>query len=499
MNRINYLNKITTHAARFVVEVEGFNSSGHYHINIHAENFLIPVLNEVFNIKLENLNATQKKNFPAIDLADFTNRVAFQVTATADFSKIKSTLELFFEHNLDKHFDVLYIYILTHKKEKYPENKLNKILPVNFSFNAGENILDKDDLLQRINSISSTVTLQHLAKLYEHEFSDVQIEMRKIGFESGYLANTPEDIFPNLLPITFSNELYVASLNVDKDAIIAKVNSYLIAAGKRPVKSLKPGKFVKHALKQFGCRTKDWILYENSLYTFRNLNDAKEPLRQIVDHGTITPISCKDFFDSDENNMRVFKHLLRNSLTELCLKKGIEWFGESQVFRFANNTDAPNKKQIKWKGKNEATKTVIFEMYNKKEGHIVCYRNLAFRAAFEYFADQWYLSVNPTWSFTNPYGYRKSKYESGYMSGLKRMENNSTVYNYFRFFGYHLTYKDLFTEEYPHLTISKPFPLSISPSLDDKTWKPVKLPEKTTDVPDTTIEADTELTKTLFD
>ena len=112
MNRIDYLNKITTNAARFVLEVEGFNSSGHYHINIHAENFLIPVLNEIFNIQLENLNATQKKNFPAIDLADFTNKVAFQVTATADFSKIKSTLALFFEHKLDQHFDALYIYII---------------------------------------------------------------------------------------------------------------------------------------------------------------------------------------------------------------------------------------------------------------------------------------------------------------------------------------------------------------------------------------------------
>lgn len=93
MNRANYINKIISHAAKFVLEVEDFNASNLYDINIPAEGFLIPVLNEVFRLRLENLNSTQKKNFPAIDLADFKNKVAFQVTATSDFEKIKTTLE----------------------------------------------------------------------------------------------------------------------------------------------------------------------------------------------------------------------------------------------------------------------------------------------------------------------------------------------------------------------------------------------------------------------
>lgn len=67
---------------------------------------------------------------------------------------------------------------------------------------------------------------------------------------------------------------------------------------------------------------------------------------------------------------------------ELCKLKEIEWYGQQEIFRFANNQVVPNQKKIKWKGKNEATKTVIFEMHNKKEGHIVCFRNLAFKALF---------------------------------------------------------------------------------------------------------------------
>ena len=123
MKRTELINSITTYAARFVHEVEGFNANNLYDVNIHAENFLIPVFNEVFNIKLENLNSTQKNNFPAIDLADFQNKIAFQITSTSNFEKIKSTLETFFRNELHKYFDSLFIYILTQKKEKYPEDK----------------------------------------------------------------------------------------------------------------------------------------------------------------------------------------------------------------------------------------------------------------------------------------------------------------------------------------------------------------------------------------
>lgn len=157
MNRMGYISKINTYAARFVLEVEGFNASNLYDINIHAEGFLIPVLNEVFGLRLENLNATEKKNYPAIDLADFKNRVAFQVTATSDFDKIKTTLEKFKDHKLNAAFDVLYIYIITHKKDKYNDDKLQPYIPADFSFSTTDHVIDKDNLLKKINTLSSTL------------------------------------------------------------------------------------------------------------------------------------------------------------------------------------------------------------------------------------------------------------------------------------------------------------------------------------------------------
>ena len=107
-------------------------------------------------------------------------------------------------------------------------------------------------------------------------------------------------------------------------------------------------------------------------------------------------------------------------------------------------------------GQKRITKTVIFELVNKKDGHIICFKNLAFRINFYLIDKSWFIALNPTWSFTNPGGYKTSRFESSYLSGLKRFENNGSIYNYFRFLGYHLSHENLFTKEYPYLNITSP-------------------------------------------
>ncbi|MDB5122765.1 MAG: hypothetical protein JWP94_894 [Mucilaginibacter sp.] len=501
MNRIDHINKITTYAARFVLEVEGFNATNQYHINIHAESFLIPVLNETFGIKLENLNSTQKRNYPAIDLADFENRVAFQITSTADFEKITRTIDTFFKYNLDEQFDILYIYIITHKKEKYNKSKLTELIPEGFTFDINEHILDKDNLLKKINGISSTPKLHAIAKIFEHEFSDVQIQTRQQKFVSGYLSTETESILPNLLRVTFPTALYKAELNItDEPSIIANVNEYLISNNRKAIKSMKKSKLIKHALRMKSVYSMEWVTYENCIYTFVDLSIPTEPMLQILDPGTIERFESDEFYETNEDYKKIFKHLLRNTLTAFCRTKQIEWFGPREIFRFANNSKVPNQKKLKWKGKKEATKTVIFEMLNKKEKHIICYRSLAFRTSFLDLDKEWFLVLNPTWSFTNPGGYNESRFEADYMSGIKRMENNGAVCNYFRFFSYYFTHVDLFSQEYQYLKLHPVEPLTISPKLEETTWNPAKVPTKKGKALEAELQLDTELSdNTLFE
>jgi len=73
------------------------------------------------------------------------------------------------------------------------------------------------------------------------------------------------------------------------------------------------------------------------------------------------------------------------------------------------------------------------------------------------------------------------------------MENNNAVFNYFRFFGYYLSFVDLFTVDYPYLKIKPHQSLPLSPRLEEKTWRPVKLNPVAVDAPAVDVNDDKEL------
>lgn len=116
MNKKKTIDRIAELIARFRAEVETLNSQNLYDINIHAENVIIPILNYVYGLSLKNANL-EEKNYSAIDLIDYENRVAIQVTSTANSEKVKHTLEQYKKHKQRDEFDSLLIYIIT-KKQK---------------------------------------------------------------------------------------------------------------------------------------------------------------------------------------------------------------------------------------------------------------------------------------------------------------------------------------------------------------------------------------------
>lgn len=476
--RKDAIDKIVKFASLFVQEVKSYNSIGNYDVNIHAENTLIPILNAIFEINLVNVNQ-QKKNHPSIDLADDVNGVAFQITSTSTFEKVSDTLKKFVSNNLFTKYPTLYIYILTEKESKYNAAKIEEIIPASFNFNADEHILDFSSVLKRINYIVSVERIANIAKLYEHEFSEIQIEARSRKFIEGYLSNTPESIYLNLVKAKFPRELYMADTNYNKGKAVTAI--------KRERKKGKFGKFLsfhpelllKTSLGFINEFNIDYVVREEKVITFRNLNNASEPLSKFIDKGTIEMIDPSEYYSTNDDYLNTFKDLLKKCLRHLCFTKGMEWEGEKKILRFRNDEIVPRQKSTVWRGKKESTKTVIFEMMSKKkangESHIICFRSMAFKPSFHLIDDQWYLCINPTWSFTNPGGIKTSRYESDYMSGLKRMESNNTVYYQFRFFAYFLSNTPpLFVEHYPYLKIEQLQPIQFLPSIDDSKWLPSK-------------------------
>lgn len=58
-------------------------------INVICEEIFGQILNKLYDIKLVSMSAEVSGNFIAVDLVDYRNRIAYQVTSRCDRNKIK--------------------------------------------------------------------------------------------------------------------------------------------------------------------------------------------------------------------------------------------------------------------------------------------------------------------------------------------------------------------------------------------------------------------------
>src|SRR4051794_9746792 len=80
-------------------------------INVVSHHFFAQFLSALYGLRLEVMDRIQA-NFPAVDLGDDTNRVAYQVTSDKDGRKVQHTLDMFVKKELHKRFDKVKILIL---------------------------------------------------------------------------------------------------------------------------------------------------------------------------------------------------------------------------------------------------------------------------------------------------------------------------------------------------------------------------------------------------
>lgn len=147
MKRETLTNEISALLSNYQQDIINRNLSRVTDQNLYSEEIFKNLLNLIFNYQLENLNLG-KTLAVAIDLGDYENRIAFQITSENSFHKIKDTVAKFLKNDQHKIFFKLKILVLREFKVKDYEVKAG-----NFFFNGKDDIIDIPYLIRQIRTL----------------------------------------------------------------------------------------------------------------------------------------------------------------------------------------------------------------------------------------------------------------------------------------------------------------------------------------------------------
>lgn len=193
MNQQKSLIRISELLSRFKIQTSILNNNAQLDINIIAEDILIPIFNILYNCNLKNAKYIEDDaKFPALDLLDPIDRIAFQITSTPTMKKVRKTLDGIVKNKFYDNFDLFYIYIITQKQRSYDKNVLINSCQNKFVFTE-KNILDEKDLFKKVASLSYEKIVL-VEKLLESQFSDIHRTENNIQTELKDLARRVSEL-----------------------------------------------------------------------------------------------------------------------------------------------------------------------------------------------------------------------------------------------------------------------------------------------------------------
>jgi hypothetical protein len=118
--------------------------------HVQAQHFFCRLLNAIYGLQLQEMDQIQA-NYPAIDLGDPTNRVAYQITADKGGDKIQQTLNGFVNHGLQASYDTLKILVVGDRQATYKTVKVPEVI----QFDCDTDVMGIADLVRHLNTLPS--------------------------------------------------------------------------------------------------------------------------------------------------------------------------------------------------------------------------------------------------------------------------------------------------------------------------------------------------------
>jgi hypothetical protein len=139
-----------------------------------CENFMMNILNIIYDLKLENLNQ-ESKNFPGLDLGDKNRSIAYQITSTISGKKINETLKICLDKGHYETYKGIHIFILTKKQKSY---SIKTDTSKYFHFSSKENIHDFDDLYSKCLNQLNNDKLEKLKEYINKEIPNLYLILK---------------------------------------------------------------------------------------------------------------------------------------------------------------------------------------------------------------------------------------------------------------------------------------------------------------------------------
>jgi len=479
MKHQNLLNELRDSLGQFSHQIEAAGAMQLYDINKIAEDLICGLMRELCDLpNLKNLNVEKKKNYPGIDLADDTARVAVQVTATSGIEKIKGTLETFISHNQHNDYDRLIVFILGRKQGSYSQSAIDVVCDNKFSFQANRDVMDYRDLAEQAVKVSPKQLVSAVDIMHAY-LRGIDVGLADEDFDPP--EDPLENVHLNLLELFFPSKLCVAQLNAD------------FTASKKGRSRRNLRKAVQDKCRELGIKVPSGFeVSSGNIITFYDLEDDNNPYRAIIEKGTVEPIGSNEYYEIDEDHERIFKSLLRFTLQHRLYKEEVVWKHKDRLFVFLPRSSGDDIREETWKGKRLSTRKVFERKYNKNDpSKVFSQKHLAFSVEFLRTEDGWYVAITPDWFFSYGDSFRRSGYAQDNIKWLKRQEINLTVSNHFRFLSMWLKSideEDLFTQDEmseKFLSFGGIATLDGHPPLDDSKWLPLHDRSEEDDMPQT--------------
>jgi hypothetical protein len=203
----------------------------------------------------------------------------------------------------------------------------------------------------------------------------------------------------------------------------------------------------------------DWVIRGRRFVSFRDPRET--PLEKIVDPETVEAVetACVAMSDDPDDDI-IMIELLRRTLEEQ-FGDDLAYDKDTRSFHF-RAPDPLSPREYRYRSLKEMTSATVVQLYpdRKKPDRLHNVRHHAFVPRFERIGDDWFVSISPTFFYTEN-GFRLHRFASTLLTGKKRLDRNGSVRGQMLLWRHLLVQNDANEERVPSL-------FNLQPANDDQ-------------------------------